>query len=311
VAVSVTGLGTLTNRVAAPNSHVTVHLERAFSLAQPNLAMRAAMSKLTTINNKPLYYQALGQSSAPPAVFVHGLGSTNEMFFNLINTLGVTKSHSVHLFDFEGHGLSPTSPLSRLSIDSLAEDLNGVFAHANITSGALLVAHSMGCLIASQFALAHPEKVARLILVGPHPSPRTDIDRIHLYEEARLARDRGMSDWADYATNGTIGTDWPGNPLIYTVIRLSMLGQDSEGYAKACTALAEAKAIDYGSIQARTLVITGSKDKVPSPELCEDVAAMKGRAILRVLDGVGHWQILEDLPGVAGAVRDFLEDGQS
>jgi pimeloyl-ACP methyl ester carboxylesterase len=239
----------------------------------------------------------------------HLLYLSNEMFFNLINALGLAQSHSIHLFDFEGHGLSPTSPLSKLSIDSLAEDLNGVFAHANITSGALLVAHSMGCLIASQFALAHPERVARLILLGPSPSPFADVDRMGLYNEARVARDRGMSDWADYATNGTVEPRPKNNPLVYTIIRLSMLGQDPEGYAKACAALAEANAIDYGSIQARTLVIAGSMDKFPSPEKCKEyVAAMKGRASLRVLDGVGHWHLLEDLPGVTEAVQDFLKE---
>jgi pimeloyl-ACP methyl ester carboxylesterase len=88
-----------------------------------------------------------------------------------------------------------------------------------------------------------------------------------------------------------------------------MLGQDPEGYAKACAALAEANAIDYGSIQARTLVIAGSMDKFPSPEKCKEyVAAMKGRASLRVLDGVGHWHLLEDLPGVTEAVQDFLKE---
>lgn len=97
------------------------------------------------------------------------------------------------------------------------------------------------------------------------------------------------------------------NPLAVTAIRMSLLGQDPEGYAKGRTALAEAEALDWAGVQAETLVITGSRDDVSSPELCEKYLGMLGdKAKLHVLENVGHWHVLEDVQGSARAMKKFL-----
>jgi pimeloyl-ACP methyl ester carboxylesterase len=90
-------------------------------------------------------------------------------------------------------------------------------------------------------------------------------------------------------------------------VRMSLLGQDPEGYAKGCTALAEAKALNFAAIQPNTLIITGSQDKVSPPQLCEKyIQELGNKASLRVLENVGHWHVFEDLQGTASAVKTFL-----
>ena len=242
-------------------------------------------------------------------MFIHGLGGSTEFYTPLIQALALERSHSLHLFDLEGHGLSPTSPLSRLSIDSFATDMNGIFENANISSGATLVAHSMGCLVAIAFALTHPEKVSKLILIGPPPSPLPEDDRNATYVRAETVRTKGMISIVDAdVTAGTSAKTKTSNQLAVAAVRMSLLSQDPEGYAKACTALAEAKGLDLGAIQAKTLIVTGSEDKVSPPQLCEKYAeALNEKAKLHVLQDVGHWHIFEDLQGVASALTDFLE----
>ncbi|KAF1939499.1 fumarylacetoacetate hydrolase-like protein [Clathrospora elynae] len=310
IAVSVTGLGTLTNRVAdlsTPNP-ITGQVASISNIHPNNAGKSPNGSALTKINNKPLYYKTLGKGREPPIVFVHGLGGNTESFTPLIQTLSLEKSHSLHLFDLEGHGLSPTSPLSKLNIESFAEDLNSVLEHASLTSSVTLIAHDMGCLIAAHSALAHPDKVSKLILIGPPPSPLLEADIAALNARAETVRREGMVSIVDTVTAvGTSEKTKTWNYLAIAAIRILLLSQDAEGYAKACTALAGAKDLDFGAIQAHTLIITGSEDEASSPQLCEEYGnAIGEKASLKVLDGCGHWHVFEDLQGVAQAVQEFL-----
>jgi pimeloyl-ACP methyl ester carboxylesterase len=258
-----------------------------------------------------MYYRSLGnkENTQEPIVFVHGLGGSNEYFIPLISSLGLQNSHCLYLYDFEGHGLSPTSLLNKISLESLAQDLNGIFEHANITSDATLVAHSMGCLIATQFILSNPGKVSRLVLLGPLQSPLSAKDSLDMIETARSVRVNGMPAVADIeATRGTSERTRTTNPLATTAAKISLLGQDPEGYAKACMAFADAQELDLEAVQVKTLVVTGSEDTTSPPELCEKFeGAMQGRASVRILSGVGHWHVFEDCSGVAEAVEGFLD----
>lgn len=98
------------------------------------------------------------------------------------------------------------------------------------------------------------------------------------------------------------------NPVAITATRLSLLGQDAEAYAKACTALAEAtQEFPLGDFKVDTFIITGSEDKVSTPQLCNSFAKRLGSGkSVEVLDGVGHWHVFENLPKVAKTVQDLL-----
>lgn len=307
ITVSVTGLGTLTNRVA-DSSSLNPIVTQVQSITHLPADSRTRGTSLTTINNKPLNYKHIGDPNGSPIVFVHGLGSSLESFRPLIHSLGLERTRSLHLFDLEGHGLSPTSPLSKLSVNSFAADLNGVFESANITSGATIVAHSIGCLVAVAFALKHPGKVSKIVLVGPPPSPLPPPGIAAVFARAELARAEGMAAVVDaVAARGTSQKTKTSDPLAMTAIRISLLGTDTEGYAKACWALAEASALDFGAIQAEVLIVTGSEDQMSSPDLCKGyVEKMGWRAGLEVLQGVGYWHLFEDPEGLKDAVGGFL-----
>jgi pimeloyl-ACP methyl ester carboxylesterase len=282
------------------------------SLPHGDVAKMATTSALTIINKKPLYYRTMGSITQQPVVFVHGLGGTNNSFMPLIDQLDLEQSHSLHLFDFEGHGLSPTSPLSKLSVDSLAMDLDGIFEHANIASGATLIAHDMGCLIAVQFMLRHPDKVSKLVILSPPSSPLSSTDSQKLYTYANIARRDGMLAVAD---KSMMGIDPRGmktsNPLTAMALRLSLLSQNPEGYAKACKAFTEAPNLDIADIESETLIITGSEDMASSPDICTAYSnAIRGRSSVHIVDDVGHCAILENTAGVAKVVAEFLGEGK-
>jgi len=77
--------------------------------------------------------------------------------------------HRVVTFDFGGHGRSPATP-GEYSIAALAEQLRSVAAHEQLDSF-VLVGHSLGASVAAEYAGAHPDQVAALVLVDPPPAP--------------------------------------------------------------------------------------------------------------------------------------------
>jgi len=114
------------------------------------------------------------------------------------------------------------------------------------------------------------------------------------------------------ATGATSESTKNNNPLALTAIRTSLLGQEPEGYAKACAALAGATdKMEYEKIECRTLVITGDEDKVAPPELCRKYqTALPNCQGVVVLENVGHWHTFEDGKGVSTAIADFLGVGR-
>jgi len=312
ISVSVTGLGTLSNKIG-PAETVNPTVQRVSSNSPfriNNLAKTIdAGVGLTKLNGKHLNYQKKG-SGSNHIVFVHGLGGTQDYWTPLISKLSLSENNSLHLFDLEGHGLSPTHPLSKLSIDSFARDIRAIFDAANITSSApaTLFAHSLGCLAALNFMLSNPSLVGKLVLIGPPPSPLPDAASKGAYARAAIVRSSGMASVVDAVVDaGTSAQSKQTNPIAIAAVRLSLLGQDPESYAKATWALAGAtQELMVEQIQAKTLIITGDEDKVSPPSLCEKYASRIQDSKLVVLNNVGHWHVFEDVDGVSQAIEKFL-----
>lgn len=311
IKVSVSGLGTLTNKIAELGSENPAWKHVLPSVIPLTNDRTIEFRGLTSAGSKRLFYQQKGEHhSAQPILFIHGLGGTSEYFTPLVAQLKAT--HSLHLADLEGHGLSPSAATSTLSINSFALDAFELIKQAGINSnsGLTIVAHSMGCLVALRFALEHPDLVKNLVLMGPPPSPLPEAGATASYSRAALVREKGMLGVVDaIAEAGISDSSKDRNPLALAATRLSLLSQDPEGYAKACTALADSHAdvIDISALRCRTLVITGSEDKVSPPELCKKMnAQMLNCEGVVVLPNVGHWHLYEDAENVCMSVVEFL-----
>ena len=310
VEVTVTGLGILRNTIAEPSAknQTVARIAKGTNIPVCNSSKTLGGVGLTSINSKHLYYRHAGVASGRPILFIHGLGGTSEFYTPLIRALGLEKSNSLHLMDLEGHGLSPTSAASTISISSYASDFHALAQHANV-SGATVIAHSMGCLVALTLATKYRDLVSKLILIGPPPSPVPEAGRNGSITRAATVRCSGIAAVVDaVVTAGTSEKSKTDNPVAIAAVRMSLLGQDPEGYAKGCTALAGAsEAISVEQVKAKSLIITGEEDKVSPPAICEKYVKEIEGAKLEVLPRVGHWHVFEDLPGVAKAAGNFLQ----
>jgi len=82
--------------------------------------------------------------SGPPAVFLHGLGGTSNVF--QIQADIVAAHSQVIRIDFAGAGRSPLA--GPVSIESHTADVVAVLDALGVPGPAVVVAHSMGTLVA-------------------------------------------------------------------------------------------------------------------------------------------------------------------
>jgi pimeloyl-ACP methyl ester carboxylesterase len=124
-------------------------------------------------NGKSLHYRLEWinhESHLAPMVFIHGLGSSQNYYGAVCESL---KKSSLHIrFDIPGSGRSPVPPAPQ-TLESLSDDVISLLDLLTLET-VLLVGHSLGGLIACNVAATHPSRVKKLILIGPvYPTPNT------------------------------------------------------------------------------------------------------------------------------------------
>ena len=311
VCIEAEGLGVLTNKVADGKS-VNATTQRALEESDvpfTNLGKTGGTGLTMFPGRKMLYYKKTGKAGGKPMVCVHGLGGTSGYYEPLEGLLG--GDYEIHTFDLEGQGLSPTKADSKLSIASFARDLDAVVQHASIKGGITLVAHSMGCLVALKWASQNAEKIEKLILMGPVPSPLPEMGAKNNYARARTVREKGMGPVVDgIIANGTSQKMQKERPVSVAAVRLMMMNQTAEAYAKACMALADSSqdSIQVDGLKGKpVLLLTGAQDAITPEAACKAWKEKLGEgAVVSVVDGVGHLHLLEDVEAVNKEIVSFL-----
>jgi pimeloyl-ACP methyl ester carboxylesterase len=99
---------------------------------------------------------------AQPLVFVHGLSGSWPNWLEQLPAFAA--GHRVITLDLPGFGHSPM-PRQEISISGYARMLEQLLAHLGVDAAAV-VGNSMGGFIAAELAIAHPQRVERLVLVS-------------------------------------------------------------------------------------------------------------------------------------------------
>ena len=109
-----------------------------------------------------LPYAFVGQGQATPLVFLHGYTDSWRSFEPVIERL----DPEVRAFALtqRGHG-DADRPAHGYEMADLADDVVGFLDRIGVDR-AVVVGHSLGAWVAARVAVAHPERVAGLVLIG-------------------------------------------------------------------------------------------------------------------------------------------------
>ena len=124
-------------------------------------AAAAPPGQITRINGLAVHH--VEQGMGPPVVLIHGYAASTFSYRETIPALA-PRFH-VLAVDLPGFGYSDRSPRHDLALDSQVRVLRRWMQDRRL-GPALVVGHSLGGAIAMRLAVAHPELVERLVLVG-------------------------------------------------------------------------------------------------------------------------------------------------
>ena len=128
-------------------------------------------------------------------IFLHGFTDSWRSFER--NLPLVDDKFKVYALDQRGHGDS-SKPACCYRAADFAADL-AAFMDALKIRKATIVGHSMGSLNAHKFAVAHPDRVERLVLVGSATTLAGNPNVIGLYNDAvQYMEDPLVPDWVEF-----------------------------------------------------------------------------------------------------------------
>lgn len=239
-------------------------------------------------------------------LLVHGLGGASTFWTPVMAALN--DRYRVIAPDLPCAARSDNDP--EVSIASLARDLISLLDELGIIE-VHLVGHSMGTIVCQHLAVAAPERVRSMALLGPLAEPPAAA-RTALADRAALARRDGMAPIAEAIVAGGLSpATRAAQPVAVGYVREVMLGQDPEGYALSCLALSHAQRADLSQLYRPVLCVTGADDATAPPDSVRALCAGLSDGHCEILPDCGHWTATEQPAAVATLVSEFITSARN
>jgi pimeloyl-ACP methyl ester carboxylesterase len=249
----------------------------------------------------------------PPVALVHGLGGAASNWIELAPELA--RSNRVVAVDLPGHGGS--APLPALpNLEPFADRLGLVLEHEAAVP-AVVIGHSLGCLVALRLAMRRPELVRGLVLISAagigSTTRRTRYalavtslvqpGKLIAPYRARIARSDRLRAlvWGHWAT--------PNGAMVSPRASLGLLegpALHTDTSSAAAALVEEDPRVRLERVRCPAMVIWGARDpQVPVADAFE--YGRRLGAPVRVVAACGHLPIAERPDACLDAIRDFLD----
>jgi pimeloyl-ACP methyl ester carboxylesterase len=239
----------------------------------------------------------------PTIAFVHGAANDHSVWA-LQARYFAHHDRNVLAFDLPAHGRSAGAALA--TVEAIADWVVRALDAAGVARAAI-VGHSLGSLATLACAARHPDRVARMVLVGPAVPMQVGDELLRAaVDDPQLAYEL-ICGWSHSAGRKLGGNPVPGMWMVGGALRLMERTRPGVLHTDllACR--------DYaGGLQAAAavacpaLVILGARDHMTPPKGAQAMLAALRDARTLTLPDTGHAMMAEQPDAVLDALRPFL-----
>jgi pimeloyl-ACP methyl ester carboxylesterase len=240
------------------------------------------IGKFPARQSKTISYRETG--SGQTLVLLHGIGSSSASWLCQLESL---KGYRLIAWDAPGYGQSEFLTAATPKASDYAQALHD-FIERLLLKDVVLVGNSLGCLMATAYAAAHPERVRSMVLLGPAAGYGDLADKDHkLRGRLEQLEKLGPEGMARERSPTLVAKGSP--PFALELVRWSQRRIRPQGYRQAVHCLAQGcLAVDARRFPKKVLVACGSEDSITPEASCKPLAAAFPRGEYRSLPGIGH-----------------------
>lgn len=258
------------------------------------------------INGKPAFAYTAAQEFDPAQrsiLFVHGAG-LDHSWWGLQSRYFGYHGYNVLALDLPAHGRSDGPPLA--SVEEMA-DWVFAFVQALKIEKVIVVGHSMGSLIALEFAARYPESTDRIALIGTAYPMKVSAE----FLDAARRNDQAAYDmetiWGHAAQVPLAGNPNPGMWMYGdTLARLARLPSGVlHTDLAACNAYADGMA-SAAKVKCPALLILGARDMMTPPRAAQDLVKAIPGAKTVTIGSSGHSLMAEAPDATLNALIAFF-----
>jgi 3-oxoadipate enol-lactonase len=245
---------------------------------------------------------AVRTGQGPDLVVLHSLLADRFAFDPVLPALAAR--HRVTLFNLPGfHGSQPcVLPL----LDAYIAAIEDGFEEFKIANDAVLIGNGFGGTVALAFALAHPERISKLVL-SDAAAVFPDEGRKQFDVMATKVSQGGLGAIAEIAAKRVFSPAYlAAHPDLIDERRRVLMAIDPKAFQAACKILQEADLEPLlHRLDVPTLVVCGEFDQATPPVLNKAIAGKVKDARYIELPGCGHCPPLEQPDQFIAAIKEF------
>ena len=250
--------------------------------------MKDPWINLPRSNNGAVAWYQGGSDNGTPIVFLHGVGLRAESWSAQLDYFG--KEQQLFIWDMPGHGDSARLQADLIEVDSFVERLSQ-FMQDVVRQPAVLVGHSMGALLAVNYAARYPERCkAVAALNGVYQ--RDAEARAAVADRARRLRVESLNSQLPSPLQRWFGSNPSGKLKEMAEHCRRWLEQaDLPGYADAYQVFAAEDGPTASMLQSLSmpaLFLTGDGDKNSTPSMSTEMATLSPIGSANIISGAGH-----------------------